>query len=157
MAGGGGGKDNVSLNLTPMIDILTTLLFFLLCGYRSQAESVKGGESIDLPRSISEKGLSVSLAVIVSVDKLTVEGNEALQLQEGKLQEKHIKENKIIPLYNLMTRLLEQEKMNQLQIDKSAVLLAADRRLSSDVVTKIMKTCGMAGIPNFRLAVAKQD
>jgi len=157
MAGGGGGKDSVNLNLTPMIDILTTLLFFLLCGYQSQAESVKGGESLDLPRSISEKGLSVSLTVIISLDTIQVEGNEALQMQEGKLQDKHIKENKVIPLYNLLTRLLEQEKMNQLQVDKSAVLLAADRRLTSDVVTKVMKTCGMAGIPNFRLAVAKQD
>ena len=157
MAGGGGGKDSVNLNLTPMIDILTTLLFFLLCGYQSQAESVKGGESLDLPRSISEKGLSVSLTVIISLDTIQVEGNEALQMQEGKLQDKHIKDNKVIPLYNLLTRLLEQEKMNQLQVDKSAVLLAADRRLTSDVVTKVMKTCGMAGIPNFRLAVAKQD
>lgn len=156
MSAGGGGKDEVYVNLTPMIDILTCLLFFLLLGYKSQAETVTGAEDLSLPPSISEKGLTISLTVLASLDKIRVENLEVVKLRDGKISDKDVDGQKIIPLYNVVTKILEQEKTNRLKLDRSAVLLAADKRLKSDVITKIMKTCGMAGIPNFRFAVSKQ-
>jgi len=157
MAGGGGGENEVNLNLTPMIDILTCLLFFLLLGYRSQAESVQGLNELELPTSISDKGLILTVTVSASMDAIKVEQLEAVALQEGKLADKHLSGSKIVPLYNLLHKILEQEKMNQVKLDKTAVMLVADKRLQSDLVVNIMKTCGMAGLPNFRFAVSKAD
>jgi biopolymer transport protein ExbD len=156
MAGGGGGKDSIFLNLTPMIDILTCLLFFLLLGYKSQAESVQGVEDLELPTSISEKGLTITLTLTAGMSAIKVENADAVAMQEGTIPDKFLSKEKIVPLYNLLVKLLEAEKMNWQKLDRSAVLLAADKRLKSDVIVKIMKTCGMAGIPNFRFAVSKQ-
>jgi biopolymer transport protein ExbD len=157
MAGGGGNENEVSLNLTPMIDILTCLLFFLLLGYRSQAESVQGINELELPTSISDKGLTLTITVSASMDAIKVEQLEAVTLQEGKLADKHLSGSKIVPVYNLLQKILEQEKMNQIKLDKTAVMLVADKRLKSDLVVNLMKTCGMAGLPNFRFAVSKAD
>jgi len=157
MSGGGGGENEVSLNLTPMIDILTCLLFFLLLGYRSQAESVQGINELELPTSISDKGLTLTITVSASMDAIKVEQLEAVTLQEGKLADKHLSGSKIVPVYNLLQKILEQEKMNQIKLDKTAVMLVADKRLKSDLVVNLMKTCGMAGLPNFRFAVSKAD
>jgi biopolymer transport protein ExbD len=151
--GGGGGKDELFINLTPMIDILTCLLFFLLLGYKSQANTVEG---VDLPASTSEKGLVITMTVTINVDSIKVENLEVVALQDGKIAEKYLDNGKIVPLYNVVMKILEQEKTNRLKLDKSAILLAADKRLKSDIVATVMKTCGMAGIPNFRFAVARQ-
>jgi biopolymer transport protein ExbD len=153
--GGGGGKDEVYINLTPAIDILTTLLFFLLLGYKSQADTVRGVEDLELPTSNSEKGLVITLTVTAGLDAIKVENLDVVNLQDGKVSDKYMDGTKIVPLYNVILKVLEQEKANRLTVDKSAVLLAADKRLKSDLVTKIMKTCAMAGIPNFRFAVSK--
>ncbi|NMB76430.1 MAG: hypothetical protein GYA21_15035 [Myxococcales bacterium] len=159
MAGGGGSgaKEEVNINLTPAIDILTCLLFFLLLGYRSQAESVQGAQDMELPTSNSEKGLVISLTVVAGLDVIKVENVDVVMLQDGKVRDRELDGEKIIPLYNMILKVLEREKANQIKIDKSAVLLAADKRLKSDLIAKIMKTCGMAGIPNFRFAVSKAD
>jgi biopolymer transport protein ExbD len=154
MAGASGvGKDELFINLTPMIDILTCLLFFLLLGYKSQANTVEG---VDLPASTSEKGLVITMTVTINVDSIKVENLEVVALQDGKIAEKYLDNGKIVPLYNVVMKILEQEKTNRLKLDKSAILLAADKRLKSDIVATVMKTCGMAGIPNFRFAVARQ-
>ena len=149
----GVGKDELFINLTPMIDILTCLLFFLLLGYKSQANTVEG---VDLPASTSEKGLVITMTVTINVDSIKVENLEVVALQDGKIAEKYLDNGKIVPLYNVVMKILEQEKTNRLKLDKSAILLAADKRLKSDIVATVMKTCGMAGIPNFRFAVARQ-
>ena len=159
MSGGGGGskEGEVYINLTPAIDILTCLLFFLLLGYKSQAESVQGAEDLELPTSNSEKGLVISVTVTANLDVIKVENLDVVSLQDGKVRDKDLDKEKILPLYHVLTQVLEREKAGQIKLDKSAVLLAADKRLKSDLVVKIMKTCGMAGVPNFRFAVSKAD
>ena len=57
-----------------------------------------------------------------------------------------------MPLYN---RILRFVKLANDPKKKSAVLILADKRLKTDVITKVMKTVGMAGLPNFHFGVAK--
>jgi biopolymer transport protein ExbD len=154
--GGGGGEGDVYINLTPAIDILTCLLFFLLLGYKSQAETVAGAEELELPTSISEKGLVLSLSVTATLDAVHVENQKVLTLQDGNVRDRDLDGERITSLYSFIKQVLEKEKAGGLKIDKSAILLAADKRLKSGTVIKILKTCGMAGIPNFRFAVSKQ-
>jgi biopolymer transport protein ExbD len=154
--GGGGGEGDTYINLTPAIDILTTLLFFLLLGYKSQADTVAGAEELELPTSVSEKGLVISMTVTVTLDKIMVENIDVVSLQDGKVRDKDLDGEFILPLKNAVLKVLEAEKANKVQIDKSAILLAADKRLKSDLVTKVMKTVASAGIPNFRFAVSKR-
>jgi biopolymer transport protein ExbD len=142
----------IFLNLTPMIDILTCLLFFLLLGYKSQSLMLEGAQGMQLPPSSSDKGLVVSLTVTVTETEVKLMDSHVMFLKAGQPSPKEVEGNKIVPLYNRMVRLLQLKKMDP---RNAFVLLFADRRLKSDLITKVMKTCGMAGMPNFHFGVAR--
>jgi len=142
----------IFLNLTPMIDILTCLLFFLLLGYKSQSVMLEGAQGIELPPSSSDKGLVVSLTVTVTQKEIKMMDSHVMFLQNGEVPAKDLQGAKILPLYNRMARLLQLKKMDPAN---AKVLLLADKRLKSDLITKVMKTCGMAGLPNFHFGVAR--
>ena len=155
----GGGLGSVPfVNLTPMMDALTSLLFFLLANMAAQSAVIEGIEGLKLPASFSDKDLVVTLKVMVSMDSIKVEDSPVVVLKNGVLNEKYLEESKIVPLYNGLVKLIEKKKMIGLDVkmDDSIVLLLADRRLKSDLIAKIMKTCGMAGIPNFHFGVLKK-
>jgi biopolymer transport protein ExbD len=142
----------IFLNLTPMIDILTCLLFFLLLGYKSQSIMLEGAQGLALPPSNSDKGLVVSLTVTVSQKEIKMMDSHVMFLKNGAVPPRDLEGSKIVPLYNRMARLL---KLKKLDPQNAFVLLLADKRLTADTVTKVMKTCGMAGLPNFHFGVAR--
>ena len=142
----------IFLNLTPMIDIMTCLLFFLLLGYKSQSVMLEGAQGIQLPPSISDKGLVVSLTVTVTPSEIKLMDSHIMMLKDGKFDPKQLEGSKIVPLYNRLSRILSAKKLDP---TNAYVLFLADKRLKADVITKVMKTCGMAGLPNFRFGVAR--
>jgi biopolymer transport protein ExbD len=142
----------IFLNLTPMIDILTCLLFFLLLGYKSQSIMLESAQGIQLPPSGSDKGLVVSLTVTVTDKEIKLMDSHVMALKNGEVPASDLQGSKIVPLYNRMSRLV---RLRNMDAEKSFVLLLADKRLKSGLVTKVLKTCGMAGLPNFHLGVAR--
>lgn len=142
----------IVLNLTPMIDILTCLLFFLLLGYKSQSLTLEGAKGIQLPPSDSDKGLVVSMPLTVTQREIKLMDSHVMFIQNGELAAKDLEGSKILPLYNRLVHLLRVRKMD---VSKAFVLLMADKRLNTDLITKIMQTCGMAGLPNFHFGVAR--
>lgn len=143
---------DIFVNLTPLIDILTCLLFFLLLGYKSQSVMLEAAKDMALPISSSEKGLAVTLTVAVSLNSLKLQDSHVMFLRKGSLPENDVSGSKIVPLYNRLQRILQIQRTDP---KNAIVFLLADKRLDTDVITKVMKTCGMAGIPNFHLGVAK--
>lgn len=142
----------IFLNITPMVDILCSLLFFLMLSYKSQSIMLEGAKGIELPPSNSDKGLVVSLTVTVTKNEIKLMDSHVMALKDGEVPAADLEgSSKIVPLYNRMSRLVRLRKMDP---EKSFVLLMADKRLKSGLVTKVLKTCGMAGMPNFHLGVA---
>lgn len=153
---GGSDPETIPLNITPMMDILTALLFFLLANMASQSYTMETGKGLVLPASISEKALVITLKVTATLDSIKIEESPVVVLKRGRISKKHVKGEKIIPLYNALKRVLEQKRAKGLEVkEDSIVLLMADKRIKSSMITKIMKTCGMAGIVNFHFGVQK--
>ena len=144
-------------NLTPMTDTLTHLLFFLLVGWASQAVTIEGVQGVQLPPSSSDREVAQNLTIVVNMDAIKIQNSSVVTLKNGELTAKYLEGAKIIPLYNALVRIIEQKKAKGLEPtqDSSIILLMADKKLKSDLITKIMKTCGMAGIVNFHFGVAK--
>jgi len=155
----GGISDKIPsfMNLTPMTDTLTHLLFFLLIGWVAQAVTIEGVKDLQLPLSTSDKEVVLNLTILATLDSLKVQDLPVVVLKNGSLSEKYLEGEKIIPLFNALTRILDQKKNKglELKVDNSLILLLADKRVKSDLITKIMKTCGMAGIVNFHFGVLK--
>lgn len=142
----------IFLNLTPMIDILTCLLFFLLLGYKSQSVMLESAQGLQLPPSQSDRGLVVTLTVTVTDKEIRLMDSPVMLLKQGEVAEQDLEGSKIVPLYNRMARLLQ---LKRIEPENAYVLLLADKNLKSDLITKVMKTCGMAGMPKFHLGVAR--
>ena len=113
---------------------------------------LEGAKDIKLPPSNSDKGLVVSLTVTVTMTEIKLMDSHITMLKNGKLNPKEVEGVKVLPLYNRMVRILQLKKVDP---NNAFVLFLADKRLTADTITKVMKTCGMAGMPNFHFGVAR--
>lgn len=155
----GGGNDeipSVAINLTALMDILSNLLFFLLASYAAANTEIKGAEGMQLPSSTSEAQATMSILVRVTLDKVEVEGRPVVAIKHGQFQAQ-IEGDKIVPLYAELTRVAEQGKKGvKMTEDNTVLLVLADKRADYAMISKVLKTAGYAGFPNFRFAVLKR-
>jgi biopolymer transport protein ExbD len=158
-SGFGGGNDdipNVAINLTALMDILSNLLFFLLASYAAANTQIKGADGMQLPASSSEAQATLSILVRVTLDKVEVEGRPVVYIKNGAFQAP-IDGDKIVPLFKELTRIGTEGKDGVKMTDDNTVLLVlADKRMDYSLISKVLKTAGYAGFPNFRFAVLKR-
>ncbi|MBI4509341.1 MAG: biopolymer transporter ExbD [Deltaproteobacteria bacterium] len=137
----------MSLNLTALMDILSNLLFFLLASYTTQELEVKTKTRVDLPSSTSELSPAKDLVVTVSTGEIQVAGTTVLHVKDSQVQGSPVEGEKIVALFQ---RLHELRKGNT---PPGTILLMADRSIDTELITKVLKTAGMAGFPNARFGV----
>ena len=157
--GSGGGGDeigNVSLNMTALMDILSNLLFFLLASYAASNTEIKGADNMQLPVSSSETEATMSILVRITLEQVEVEGKQIVKIKDGQPQGRN-DGDKIVPLYDELLKVGIQGKKGVKMTEENTVLLVlADKRADYELVSKVLKTAGYAGYPNFRFAVMKR-
>jgi len=160
MSGGGGGSDNeydVQLNLVPLIDILTNILFFLMVGFVSQEIQYEAENKIKLPVASTNTELRMSVAVSISNEELLVEKVRVAKIINGKV-DALTEGDKIVPLFEKLNALkaAKQGQTGGVSENDDVIFLVADRKIPFTLLSPIMKTAAMAGYPNFRFAVIKK-
>ena len=152
---GGGGMQNVSLNLTALMDILSNLLFFLLASYSAQAAEVKTKAGMTLPVSSSQASVKPGLTVVITQHEIEAGGEPVAAIEGDKILAPVEDEEKIVPLYGRLRKVKDlREAAGRADApDNDVVLLLADRNTDSSVIMKVLKTCGMAGFVNVRFGV----
>lgn len=151
------GDAPISLNMTALMDILSNLLFFLLASYAAANTEIKGAEDMQLPSSSSEQQAQMSILVRVTLDDIEVEGKPVAKLQNGKLAPNLFQDDKVVPLYKMLELYAKNGKKGvKMDEDNTVLLVLADKRADFDLVSKVLKTAGYAGFPNFRFAVLKK-
>lgn len=151
------GDAPISLNMTALMDILSNLLFFLLASYAVSNTEIKGAEDMQLPSSTSEQQASISILVRVTLDVIEVEGNPIVKLDNGKLPAKYFVDDRVTPLFKMLELYAKNGKKGvKMTEDNTVLLVLADKRADFDLVSKVLKTSGYAGFPNFRFAVLKR-
>ena len=119
------------LNITPMMDMMTIILVFLLKSFSSSTSTITFDQNLQVPKSMTQ--LKPKLAVTVTVTKkvLLVE-----------VLEKHARREKRV------AELTGQKFEGQL-------MLVADQTTPYRLLTEIIYSCGQAGYANYRLLVLK--
>lgn len=147
----------VSLNMTALMDILSNLLFFLLASYTSQDIEAQQQKQLQLPASTSETNVVLSLRVSVSqeeiavadvpVQGLAIEGDRVSGAVDGR--------GNLVALYDRLSSIRSaRDAAGQGGLPGSdTILLLADKRIDSGIVTSVLKTAGSAGFPNVRFGV----
>src|SRR5690348_7427127 len=73
-SGGGPRSSNISLNLTPFVDMMTVLVTFLLMVFSSTGQLLEAQKGLDLPIAESRDTLQQAPVIIVTKSEITFQG-----------------------------------------------------------------------------------
>jgi biopolymer transport protein TolR len=146
-------KADAELNLIPLIDILSTLVAFLLV-YSTEVEVIQNSKGIEIPQSIAEVAPKESVVVMITKTDLFVQGERIASVQEVR----DGKEPVIGPLHDALKRpLLVGRSMTEKDLAQREITIMADKSLPYEVLKKVMSTCTDADYGKVSLAVIQKE
>jgi biopolymer transport protein ExbD len=143
------------LNLVPLIDCFTLLIFFLLINYSSTVEVLNADKTIKLPVSISESAPVETIVISVSATEIIVAGQRVGSISE-LMSDASAKfaplEAELKSLASQAAPLEEKEKQ-----EGRPITILGDRAIPYEQLKKIMATCVAADYRKISLAVSHKD
>jgi biopolymer transport protein ExbD len=145
------------LTLTSMMDILTTLLFFVLKSYISGAEVTVPPAGVTLPRSTVDADMHSSVVVAIDHDAILLGGERVATVHEAIA-------NRDLMIASLGEKLSQaREQMDDLdrRRGKPAAVthlatIQGDSEIEFRVLQRVMYTLDRSGFPDIALAVLKK-
>lgn len=139
------------LNLVPLIDCFTLLIFFLLINYSAEVEILHTDKSVKLPVSISDTAPTEALVVLVNENDIVVQGRRVGSIQEMMSDSS----SKFAPLETELKYLADKSAPLS-DVDKAAgrpITILGDKAIPYEQLKKIMATCVAASYRKISLAV----
>ena len=150
----GRSKRKVSgLNLTPLMDVFTILVFFLLF-HSGGGDIMETPKQIKLPDSVVETKPRETIVIMVSPEVVVVQGEAVVNTPE-------LLDDSVRMVAGITER-LEQLERNIIGISTKTVAtskevtILADKTIPFKVLKKIMSTCTGSGYGRISLAVIQK-
>ena len=150
----GRNKSKVTgLNLTPLMDVFTILVFFLLF-HSAGSNTLESPKQIKLPDSVVETKPRETIVIMVSPEVVVVQGEAVVNTPE-------LLDDSVRMVAGITER-LEQLERNIIGISTKAVAegkeitILADKTIPFKVLKKIMSTCTGSGYGRISLAVIQK-
>ena len=146
-------KKLTGLNLTPLMDVFTILVFFLLF-HSGGGDILETPKQIKLPDSVVETKPRETVVIMVSPEMVLVQGEAVVSTPE-------LLEDRIRTVSEITER-LEQLERNIIGIstktiaESKEVTILADKTIPFKVLKKIMSTCTGSGYGRISLAVIQK-
>ena len=142
------------LNMVPLMDVFTILLFFLLINSTS-SDVTEPPKTVKLPASYVESKPRETVAVVVTEDEILVQGESVVTTQE-------VLETTEPEIEAVMVRLLEQQKRvigisEKTVSDSAEVTVLAHKTIPFEILKKVMSSCTRAGYEKISLAVIQKS
>jgi biopolymer transport protein TolR len=142
----------LGINLIPMMDVLTVLVFFLLF---HSFNSTMPDAQIALPTSVVETRPRETVSIVVSSDTVMVQGEPVVSTAK-------LLEDRTGIVHEIRDR-LEQIERNIIETgtktfaEGKEITLLADKTIPFKVLKKIMSTCTASGYGKISLAVIQKE
>ena len=141
------------LNLTPLMDVFTILVFFLLF-HASGGDIVEAPKQIKLPDSVVDVKPRETVVIMVSPQVVVVQGEAVIGTPD-------LLENRIEYVAEITERLKQLERniigISTKTVAKSKeITVLADKSIPFKVLKKIMSTCTGSGYSRISLAVIQK-
>ncbi len=160
--GKGGRSMLVYLNLTPMIDMFTILVVFLLMTFSATGEILFTQKDIQLPRAFADKPLERVPIIGISQEVILVEG-EKVMFTSG-VQEKNYPDAKLPELAKMLKTTHEQfihgnpmpsdkERAERWIEESKQIIIQADQGVPFEVIRLVMTTAAFEGYSAINFAV----
>ncbi len=141
------------LNLTPLIDVFTILVFFLLF-HSTGSDVLETPKQIKLPDSVVEAKPRESVVIMVSPREVLVQGQAVISTAE-------LLDDRIGSVAEITERLKQLERniigiSTKTVAEGKEVTILADKTIPFKVLKKIMSTCTDSGYGRISLAVIQK-
>jgi biopolymer transport protein ExbD len=150
------------LNITPMMDMMTIILVFLLKTFSSTTSTITFDQNLQVPKSVTQLRPKEAVTVTVTKKIVLVEGDGIAPINNGKVDPavKRDGENGyyITPLVDILEKHARKEKkVAELtgQTFEAQLMVVADQTTPYRLLTEVLYSCGQAGYGNYRLLVLK--
>jgi biopolymer transport protein ExbD len=156
--------EETSLNIYPMMDMMTILLVFMIQSFASGAAQVVQSEELQIPLSTSQVEAAEALNVVISASAIVVEGKPVLSLRSGKVDASQKQGGGsgwlITPLFNHLKQHRDRLKMiagqNAQRPFRGEVRIIADKRTPFRSLGEVIYTLGQSEFGSLRFVVLKQ-
>jgi biopolymer transport protein ExbD len=150
-----------SLNIYPLMDVMTILLVFMVMQFAQESAAVVESEELRIPYSTSRSELSEAVPVQISRDEIVVDGRSILTLRNGMVDPSQKQGGGtgflITPLHNVMTQHRDRLKTIAERIPSrpftGAVQIIADRRTPFRTLSEVIYTLGQAEFSRMHFVV----
>jgi biopolymer transport protein ExbD len=150
------------LNITPMMDMMTIILVFLLKSFSGSTSAITFDANLQVPKSTTQLQPKEAVTVTITKKWILVEGDGIAPVTTGRIDSavKRDGENGyyITPLVDNLERHARKEKrVASLTggVWDAQLMLIADQTTPYRLLTEVLYSCGQAGFANYRLLVLK--
>lgn len=155
--------DSLSLNLMPMLDIFSILIVFLLMSYSTDPVTRDATGGLELPESVTLKGLDELPAITVKKTEILVNDKVVATIQGGDVPENLRMQGAILPVFKALEQLAEANKrvlqrtLKDGDKDKlSTLTMELDKKHKFRLMRRIMLSAQQAEYVTFKMMVSKQ-
>ena len=147
-------REDVYLNLIPLIDILSVMVAFLLV-YSVDVEVVPNSKGVEIPQSTADALPNHSVVVMITRDQLYVQGELVADLADVANHPAPV----IEPLLAVLARPMVgvDAEAQQAALASREITVVADKSLPYDVLKMVMTTCTAAAYGRISLAVVEKE
>jgi biopolymer transport protein ExbD len=151
------------LNITPMMDMMTILLVFLLKQFSVAASAASMSEGLQLPTSSIEQQRPLAVNITVTQNAVLIEGDAVAVVRAGAVDPSVKRDGAngyyITPLVDTLNkhgnRLKKIAAMGGTQFDGTAMILV-DKNTPYRLLTEVLYSAGQAEFRNYHLVVIKK-
>lgn len=165
------------LMLASMLDILMSILFFLLKNYSATVSDFALGKDISLPKSSAVLPPMPALQLVVTQKAVMLDDKEICRIVNGDIDPKDLYRGDGVTIIRLAQELkLQRERSQMYQKLKTqtgeevaavpgmdpksftgTIVMQADKALTFNILKKIIYTAGISDFVMLKLAVLKKD
>jgi len=150
-----------SINIYPMMDMMTILLVFLIMQFAQESANVMQSEDLQIPYSISRQELTEALPVQITRADIVVDNHRVMGLRNGTVDPSQKQGGAngflITPLHAVMIQHRDRLKLiasrNPNRPFHGAVQIIADRRTPFRTLSEVIYTLGQAEFAELHFVV----
>jgi len=148
------GKEEGTLNLNSMMDMMTIILLFLLKSFSTEGALVTPSEQLRLPVSIQGEHPKKQVTVSIAKDVLMVNDQPLMEIKNINPEQMMIS-----PLAAKLAEYAAKERDLEVEVGKEfthEVIIEGDQKIHFDILLKVMFTCSKSDFYKMRLLTIKK-
>jgi biopolymer transport protein ExbD len=161
----GGGKENISLNIMPMLDVFSILITFLLMSFSTDPVSHDVPAGLELPKSATIKSLDELPAIVVTRTDIMVNDRKIATIVGDDVPEKDRAQGAIYPLFQELEKLAALNKRIRDRArgkaeeagtkDSGTLTMEMDERHKFKLLKRVLRSAQQAEFVKFKFVVVK--